>query len=181
MMRKLLLALANRIKAAKNINEIITVRVVYLPPSANSLAISDLNKQATQLKKTDIDQAIVCLRKANALLGGDTIYPIATWLRLPLFLQQAGYFDEAMQEFETLLAEARARRTKECSHCTLNSIEAGINADYAHIYDKMRLACKRQKLKAEEGEYAALSENHWRLFAEFRKLADKELSAKLYK
>lgn len=179
-LKKLLTAFANRLRQAKNASEIIEITPIFITDPI-SAEIRELNKQATQLKKNDINEAIICLRKANTLLSKTRGHTIATWLRLPLFLQQAGYFEEAMQEFDKLLTETKARNTKEFSHCTVNAIEASIYADYAHIYDKMRLACKRQKLKEEADKYAALSEKHWQSWEGFRKLADEELHAKLYK
>ncbi len=67
--------------------------------------ISSLHREATDLKsKGDFERAIQCLREAEILKKDTkTIYPIKHSLRLPLFLQQSGNFDEAMFEFQKLI------------------------------------------------------------------------------
>ncbi|WP_297813681.1 hypothetical protein [uncultured Methylophaga sp.] len=65
--------------------------------------IRELGKSATQFKKTDLNEAIACLEQMNRLLDEvSTEYSIETYLRLPLFLQQAGRMDEAELLFERL-------------------------------------------------------------------------------
>lgn len=72
-------------------------------PSDKEKLIRELGKKATQLKKTDLNEAIACLEQMNRLLDQvSTAYPIEPYLRLPLFLQQAGRMDEAEVLFERL-------------------------------------------------------------------------------
>lgn len=87
-----------------------------------------LNKQATELKGVDWDTAITCLAEAQKMRPHvPTKYTIAEYLRLPVFLQQAGRMAEAEVEFKKLLSQF----------------------DRAHeiqaIYDKMRMAYQREK------------------------------------
>mgnify|MGYP001617680619 CR=1 FL=1 len=142
------------------------------PP--HQIEADELLKEATARKtKKDWDGAIECLRNAYAVLGEDIVnYPIQTALRLPLFLQQAGRLDEAMQEFEGLLNEVDLRIAKGFNHQTKLVRTMLAHAEYATIYDKMRLACRRQKLPEQVAKYAALAENHWR---EHAKLMDRDL------
>ena len=73
-----------------------------------------LNREATRLRDTgDIDAAIECLRKAAARMRASSMHhTIQTWLRLPLFLQQAGRYDEAMNEFQRLIDETPERNLR---------------------------------------------------------------------
>jgi NTP pyrophosphatase (non-canonical NTP hydrolase) len=68
-------------------------------------------------------------------------YPIETFLRLPMYLQQAGRFDEALIEFKLMLqgkwSSAGAVREKHRVGARL--------LELVRVYDKMRLACQRQK------------------------------------
>lgn len=79
---------------------------------------SELLKEATQKKSDkDLDGAITCLRKAYKLMSHSNIsYPIETYLRLPLYLQQAGHYNESIAEFEKLLSNSQAKIAKEFSH-----------------------------------------------------------------
>jgi len=124
--------------------------------------ISELSGQATQLyNDKEWDKAIECLRKVRVLLKENTtIYPIATWLRLPIFLQQAGRFEEAMQEFEKLLGEVDAMAARNFGHQPDFIQEMFAVLDKSVIYDKMRLACKRQKLVEEAKKYEDLSNQY---------------------
>lgn len=47
------------------------------------------------------------------MLVSQTIYPMETWCRLPLYLSRAGRFDEAIAEFDWLLADLPRRADKE--------------------------------------------------------------------
>lgn len=98
--------------------------------------IRQLHLKATEIKKDDINGSIHCLQEAQSLLDEvDTQYPIASYLRLPLFLQQAGRIDEAMDEFETLL--------KVKKHLL----------DKSTINDKIKLSLQRNKRSADAIPY----------------------------
>ena len=78
----------------------------------------ELLKDATQKKnEKDLDGAIACLREAYKLMAQSSIsYPIETYLRLPLYLQQAGHYNESIVEFERLLKNSPDKIAKEFSH-----------------------------------------------------------------
>lgn len=97
-------------------------------PSKGEKLIKELGKKATKLKKENINAAIQCLKKIQPLLDKvSTEYPIATYLRLPLLLQQAGRMPEAEIEFNKLF----------------KSVSNGYHQKA--IYDKMRLCLQREK------------------------------------
>lgn len=119
--------------------------------------IDDLHREATTHKKTDLNKAIACLVDAKNLMYGKDDRMIEQWLRLPLFLQQAGRFDEAMEQFEELLDMVRPRNERRLSFLNNTThVELAICSDKMRIYDKMKLACKREKLTDKASFYAGL-------------------------
>ena len=78
----------------------------------------ELLRDATQKKdEKNLDGAIASLREAYKLMAQSTIsYPIETFLRLPLYLQQAGRYAESIQEFERLLSNTPAQIARAFSH-----------------------------------------------------------------
>jgi len=115
--------------------------------------VADTEKQVSKLlmkatQKHDekkLDSAIDCLREAYDLMDGTIFYPIATFLRLPLYLQQSGRYPEARLDFENLLAGTTARINREFSHISGDERESLAAMDRSVIYDKMRLAAQREK------------------------------------
>lgn len=92
----------------------------------------ELLKKATALKKDgDIDAAINSLRSAYKQLEKQGIrYPIRTYLRLPLYLQEAGRNDEAWAEFNALLRAPES--------------DFMLSMNHSIIHDKMRLFLQRE-------------------------------------
>lgn len=108
---------------------------------------TELLKEATKKKNgKDLDGAITCLRTAYKLMAQSNIsYPIETYLRLPLYLQQAGHYTESIAEFEKLLSNSPQKIAKEFSHISKQE-QKGLSAmECSTIYDKMRLASQREK------------------------------------
>ena len=104
-----------------------------------------LHRKATELKSAkQWEEAIACLRKAKALAGPDEC-TVQRLCRLPLFLQQAGHFDEALAEFQELLDNAEAANQKEFEHQRKNVWEKFLHLRLSEIYGHMMTACKRQK------------------------------------
>lgn len=100
-----------------------------------------------------IDEAIDSLRRAyKAISKGSIIYPADTFLRLPMFLQQAGRSQEAWDEFNKLMEQGypNQMRTKEL-----------IPMDHHAIYDKMRLFLQREKRHKEAIKYGIFSHLCW--------------------
>ncbi|MCP4582395.1 MAG: hypothetical protein GY839_12345 [candidate division Zixibacteria bacterium] len=97
-----------------------------------------LLSQATEMKdKGKFDKAIEKLKNAYiAIAKSKTIYPIGTFLRLPIYLQQANKNDEAWKEFNSLLLNGYANQIKDPDL---------IPMDHCAIYDKMRLFLQREK------------------------------------
>lgn len=105
----------------------VSVSMEYSRPEEDIKA-SELLKEATaRHDRKDFDGATRCLRDAYAVMAGSsTTYPVATFLRLPLYLQKAGRYDEALLEFESLM--------RRCDH-----------RDRVVVKDKMRLAAEREE------------------------------------
>jgi tetratricopeptide (TPR) repeat protein len=132
-----------------------------LPVKEGFMDISTLHKNATAYKNAgDIENAISLLYQAKLLANQNPIScPIDSWLRLPLFLQQAGRFNEAMAEFNDLLENPPITREKDSPLEPL-VLEMLTHADMCAIYDKMRLACDRENRFKESEQYEKLSKKH---------------------
>lgn len=99
--------------------------------------ISSLLSHATELKKKDVNRAIETLKRAYVIIAkSNTEYSIDTFLRLPLYLQEAGRTDEAIAEFNILLKNGYPNQ---------NKIPELIPMAESHIYDKLRLFWQREK------------------------------------
>lgn len=117
-----------------------------------------LHREATQHKENgDWEKAIACLREAENL---NPFMPVKSAVRLPLFLQQAGHFDEAILEFQKLLDNTEDRVLNWLPKRNISSKKMLIHADLMHIYQSMHTACKREKLQEQANEYAELAEKH---------------------
>lgn len=114
-----------------------------------------LNIAATEHKKADIGQSIAYLRRSRALAAaiGAWSYPTEWYLRLPLFLQQAGRMSEALTEFQWLLTHFDCFKSG-YSQADELEIEHARHCYLATIYDKLRVAWKREKnaVKADEAK-----------------------------
>ncbi len=124
-----------------------------------------LGREATALKSSgDMDVAIQCLREVKRLMvANPSGCTVQQWLRLPLYLQLAGRFDEAMGEFQELLASPPLARDLRATGRRLESkdvLNMLLHSDFAAIYDKMRLACRREGLTEEAEQYRRLADEH---------------------
>ncbi len=111
------------------------IRIEKNTSSAGEKASAFL-KEATALKKEGkITQAIEKLRQAYVQISKtDTDYGIEVFLRLPLYLQEAGRKDEAWREFNLLLTSGYQNMFKATWSWHLME---------SKIYDKMRLVLQR--------------------------------------
>jgi len=117
-----------------------------MEPSDSDLLL----KQATAFKRAaDIDSAIETLREAYMSISrGQIVYGVDPFLRLPLYLQEAGRNDEAWMEFNKLILEGYPNQLR----------NAGVRAmEHSRIYDKMRLFLHREGRNEESVVYGVLS------------------------
>lgn len=137
-------------------------------------ATAALHREATRMKVAgDWDGAVSALQKAQELMrNSNVINTTESWVRLPLFLQQAGRFEEAMEEFNRLLNEIDTLKAKESSQFPDKFRLGFTHHPRAVIYDKMRVACKRQKSLEEAANYEVLRDEQREKHEDFRKEFD---------
>lgn len=100
-----------------------------------------LHREATAAKRArDWPRAIELLRQAKARAGDGYMDT-----RLALFLQQAGRFDEAIDEFLWLLDRAKEWSEVMFGHQPVTVRKCQLAIRQARLHDKMRLACQRAK------------------------------------
>lgn len=157
-----------------------TIDLVVRDPTPEERAVADLHREATRHKQAkDWAAAIACLQRAQALMRTHELSnTVETWLRLPLFLQQAGRFEEAMAEFGLLLEEAKPLIARDHAHATANVRRSLLASHLARIHDKMRVACKREKLFEQAAHHEHLAEQQWAVHAKLRPLIDAERKRK---
>lgn len=153
------------------------------PNSPADDRIAELHRTATKYKENkEWDKAIECLLESRKIERTmETQYPISHFLRLPLFLQQAGQFSESMREFQQLLDNTENRIAGGYAHQDKTVRKMLIHADFAAIYKSMSTACKREKLLEKVGEYTKKSEEHKTIHAkmleEDTKRSEREMAA----
>lgn len=135
----------------------------YLGPLSEAVIEESaaLEKQATALKKEgDWDGAIALLRKAKALHG--SLYQST---RLAKFLEQAGHFEEAMQEVQWLVEHSQQWAKAMFAHQPAAVLQRQRVGWLIRVHGDAVLICKRAKrpdLQAEQEQkkaaYAALLE-----------------------
>jgi hypothetical protein len=135
-----------------------------------------LMREATAAKNVrDWPRAIDCLQRAKMRMGSG--HTIDAWLRLPVFLQQAGRFSEAMAEFAWLVERVNARDQRLIGDGGPYFMQRLMAVCLAHIYDKMRLACKREKLPEQAERYAGMKDEQDDLADKLERLVEKERKA----
>lgn len=89
------------------------------------------------------------LRRAYSKIAkGQTVYPVETFVRLPLYLQKAKLSQEAWEEFKSLLDFGYPNQTKD---------KELVPMEHSIIYDKMRLFLHREGENAKAVTYGILS------------------------
>lgn len=116
--------------------------------------VKRLLQQSTAEKKSgDIEDAIITLHEAYKEISRTSInYTINTFLKLPLYLQQANRADEAWREFNRLLIEGYPNQPRTAEL---------ISMDHAVIYDKMRLFLQREHRYQEAVKFGVFSYLLW--------------------
>ena len=114
------------------------------------MEISALLNEATAKKGNgEIDEAIKLLREAYSEIAQTNIdYTVTTFLRLPLYLQEAKRNDEAWREFNLLLTVGYPNQLQ---------TPGAIENDESIIYDKMRLFLQREDNNTLAIQYGILS------------------------
>ncbi len=108
--------------------------------------IARLNREATKLKKTDIAQGIDLLKDAALLDWKHSKWTSTeTMLRLPIFMQLGGKFEECLAEFTKIRLRVPKRIKATMHSITPLNFTAMCHLEISHVYDKMRVACKREK------------------------------------
>ena len=125
---------------------ILTAQIVVREPTRDEWRASELLKEATaRHDDKDFDGAVGCLRKAYALLAdSSTSYPIATYVRLPLYLQKARRLKETEREFEALLTGTDARIARDAKHLTMAKRKGFAATEREAIYKAMCTTYKRE-------------------------------------
>ena len=151
-----------------------SIEIVVREPTPQDREIAELNCEATRHKAAgNLEAAIACLRQAKEIAAAHRIpRAVEPALRLPLFLQQGGYFDAAMVEFEHLLTQAETIAALGLEH-----LPPFFRLGYAQhvrglIYDKMRVACKREKRTVEAVRYEAARDTCREEFERYQKMMD---------
>lgn len=117
--------------------------------SKTDMEIRELLKAATAAKATNPQAAIASLRTAYRKIAlADTVYPIETFLRLPMYLQAAGRAGEALEELERLFLAGYPNQSTE---------DAFRLGDQAAVCDKKRLVLQREKRYTEALPIGVLS------------------------
>lgn len=134
----------------------------YTPKvSVDITDIAELNRRATAAKGNDWDTALVCLFRAKELMENQ-YQDFPQRLRLPLFLQQAGFFDAAKHELQYLWEhtdhfislEASGRQNLRLQKAFLK------NLYLERLFDKARLIYQREKQTDQAAQCQALSEQY---------------------
>lgn len=105
-----------------------------------------LLRQATAYADAKLwDEAIAALHDAHQRMRTSPVqYPIETWLKLPLYLQRAGRFDESVRLFDQLYAETTVRVTRFLGHESAQVRKSAVARQRAVIAKKKALAEKRE-------------------------------------
>lgn len=129
----------------------------------------------SKLNGKDWQQAVALLQKASELdeRHGRWI-DAARMVRLPVFMQQAGQFDAALVEFARLIRRVPAQVQATAGNTGALLIRARGHYETALIYDKKRVACKREKNAALAQDSELRAETHHAAWEKLQPALDKE-------
>lgn len=141
----------------------VKISIVTSELSGNEKIISDLNKEVTALLNTDMNLAIVKLKRVWDLLEQSTSHhTVKEYLRLPNYLQQYGKMDEALLYFNQLIDETESRIDRHNPKLKKSMRNKMIKSDLNAIYNQMRIAYKRQGNKEMEKYYGQLADKYFK-------------------
>jgi len=116
-----------------------------------------LERQATAHKQAgDWASAIDCLRRAQAIRG-----PLNAETRLAKYLQQAGFFDVAMQEIQNLIDGSHAWAEGNFGHRPPSMRRCQQAGWLVRLHKDAALICKREKQKDRQAHHEAEAKR-WR-------------------
>lgn len=131
-----------------------------------------LDRQATALKKAgDMNGAVAALRKRKALLG--LLYDDT---KLAKYLQEAGYFDEAMAEIQWLLDTNQERLALLITSPHFSkSARLASHARWCGSFHKAAaLICKRQGLPEQRKQHESTAEKYFSIWERLDPIGEQE-------
>jgi tetratricopeptide (TPR) repeat protein len=121
--------------------------MIVTTDNADVRRIGDLLKESTARKdEADYAGAEACLREAYRLMEDVGVeWPITTFLRLPRVLHLAGRYDEAIKEFDCLLADLEPRFARRDHKFGRKTSKKLINIARRAIQDDLELTQVRER------------------------------------
>lgn len=131
----------------------ISAKIEY-GPSVSELKSSKLLREATAKKRSgDLEGAILTLQAAYSESQREGIaHTLSTYLRLPLYFQEAGRADDAWTEFNRLLSIGFPGQARTRELLPMHNSE---------IYDKMRLFLQREGRPLPAVTFCVFSSLEW--------------------
>jgi hypothetical protein len=140
--------------------------ILTLPTVDNSVPGFTQNPRAVALLKYStnavcMDKEIEALEAAElAMAEGETTFSIDSRCKLPLYLQEAGRGDEAVQKLVKLLEEYPPSWGKELRRDRFGMVQGHIERARGNIYGKLRLVLQRDSKFRKALPYATLAETY---------------------
>lgn len=129
-----------------------------------------LERRATELKRSgDLSGAIECLQRAQVMRG-----ILRSETRLAKYLQEAGRFDEAIEEINQMIAESLAWADGNFDHKPRSVRRCQQAGRVASLHDDAALICKREGAKEQLVHHEQESRRWWQLHNELKDFADRE-------
>lgn len=123
------------------------INITTSKPTEQQARIFELDKTATALKKKgDMEGAIKCLAESFEIRKQHGGTEPEGWTKYPLYLQQAGHFDEAVRTFSWLIenAEEITQMAPDMADQPPFVMQWQTQMFLAKVHDKARLSCQRQ-------------------------------------
>lgn len=134
-----------------------------------------LDREATACRRAgDWAGAIAALRQRKALMGVE-------WAddKLAKYLQQAGRFDEAMDEIQWLLDHSQARERQALGHQPVSAQQAGHATNCMLIHRAAALICRRAGDATREAQHRELAGRYTAVRQRLEPIARAEIKAAL--
>jgi len=129
-----------------------------------------LERRATELKRAgDLHGAIECLQQAQLIRG-----ILRSETRLAKFLQEAGRFDEAIQEITEMIADSLAWADGNFDHKPRSVRRCQQAGRLTRLHDDAALICKREGAKEQLAHHEQESRRWRQLHNELKDFADRE-------